>query len=111
VPTVSTINIILSDEGASAGQTLNWDFIELEDAFDAITAFDLGAFDGNGLVNCNDLQVLKTPGDPSADIASQPNADNEVNLFGFSLFSFNYLSDDPFSQQELDNFTTFMDTS
>jgi hypothetical protein len=33
VPATSTIDVVLSDEGAAVGTTLYWDFIELEDAY------------------------------------------------------------------------------
>jgi hypothetical protein len=65
-----------------------------------LTVHRTGDISGNGIINFNDLlilteQWLETPGDPSADIAPQPNGDNEVNLLDFALLSVDYQPFDP----------------
>ena len=58
VPTSSTINLVLSDEPATAGTALYWDFVELEEAYLA----DLlpGDATGDGWVGGDDLTVILT---------------------------------------------------
>jgi len=93
VPTSDSIRIVLSDEPASAGTTLFWDFIELEEAYAVIrgdangddkvdsadlaiwqqnydplgqnqNTFAMGDWDGNGLIDSADLAMWQQNYDP-----------------------------------------------
>ena len=58
LPTSSTVNIVLSDETTTPGQTLYWDFIELEEAYRFVAL--PGDVTGDGWVGGADLTTVIT---------------------------------------------------
>jgi len=84
VPTSSTIKVVLSDENASTGQILYWDFVELEDAF---TTYANGDFEPDGDVDWDDMRTLSAEwlktGNLSADIPAI-GGDGIVNFLDFA---------------------------
>jgi len=86
VPTSSSIKLVLSDETASLGTELYWDFVEVEAAYpiDQTISAD---FDGNNLVNGRDFLIWQQNfpvSDFSATIATG-DADGDGNVLASDL--------------------------